>query len=275
MSQEKAAYGSTKKHNDPFQYRTSTLSLVNDEAAVEDSGDFSLTKMIQCVEQKLNDAAIHEKVVDDVPNTGGNIGSGPQKQLLQAVPLVREKLDELLHESRKKDDEIRKLKAKIKEIEGDRSRLQKTTTIQQTQLEKHKALAEESANKCNCLQVQLTGLHKELESLNKSQKEAARGHSTTEIRLNRALEETEQLKSQLSKMQEMSKEKMKKELQSKENLIAENKTLKKQKAELIGGFKRQLKLIDILKREKMHFEAAKLLSFTEDDFMKALDWGNA
>lgn len=24
---------------------------------------------------------------------------------------------------------------------------------------------------------------------------------------------------------------------------------------------------------KMHFEAAKLLSFTEEEFMKALDWG--
>lgn len=77
--------------------------------------------------------------------------------------------------------------------------------------------------------------------------------------------------------------------------------LKKQKAELIVGFKKQLKLIDILKRQKvsvstmmmhnlfivfhrtlggflclqMHFEAAKLLSFAEDEFMKALDWGKS
>lgn len=26
---------------------------------------------------------------------------------------------------------------------------------------------------------------------------------------------------------------------------------------------------------QMHFEAAKLLSFTEDEFMKALDWGKS
>ena len=27
--------------------------------------------------------------------------------------------------------------------------------------------------------------------------------------------------------------------------------------------------------EQMHFEAAKMLSFTEEEFMKALDWGKA
>ena len=36
-----------------------------------------------------------------------------------------------------------------------------------------------------------------------------------------------------------------------ENLLAENKVLKKQREELILAFKKQLKLIDILKRQKV------------------------
>lgn len=54
----------------------------------------------------------------------------------------------------------------------------------------------------------------------------------------------------------LNKDKSSEEQQSKENLLAENKMLKKQKAELIVGFKKQLKLIDILKRQKVRVSTA-------------------
>lgn len=58
------------------------------------------------------------------------------------------------------DDENAKLCAKIKELEEDRARLQKTTNIQQTQIEKHRGLADEFSKKCEGLQLQVSALHK-------------------------------------------------------------------------------------------------------------------
>lgn len=92
------------------------------------------------------------------------------------------------------------------------------------------------------------------------------------------------------------------ERQSKDNLLAENKMLKKQNEELILHFKKQHKLTDTHKRQKVeavtlllhipddsldqntdtsfffscqiYFEADSLPSFTKEEFAKALDWGN-
>ncbi|XP_037766788.1 testis-expressed protein 9 isoform X3 [Chelonia mydas] len=116
---------------------------------------------------------------------------------------------------------------------------------------------------------------KELENLKRIQKQASTSQSATEVRLNRALEEAERYKMELNKLKQSNKDIANQEHKKLEELKIANKRLEKQKGELMTGFKKQLKLIDILKRQKMHIEAAKMLSFTEEEFMKALEWGNS
>uniref|UniRef100_A0A8C2MJA8 Testis expressed gene 9 n=1 Tax=Cricetulus griseus TaxID=10029 RepID=A0A8C2MJA8_CRIGR len=116
---------------------------------------------------------------------------------------------------------------------------------------------------------------KELENKRKLQKQAATSQSATEVRLNRALEEAEKYKEELNKLRQSNKDIANEDHQKIEVLKSENKKLERQRGELMTGFKKQLKLIDILKRQKMHIEAAKMLSFSEEEFMKALEWGSS
>ncbi|XP_028811686.1 testis-expressed protein 9 [Denticeps clupeoides] len=247
-------------------------TVAEDVAIVE--ADFSLEKTISDIEARLDDGVSPELRDDVMPSAGDRMGSEAQIRFLKAkLRVMQEELDRLSHECNKKDNESSSFSNKLKDAEEDRSRLQRTTNIQQSQIEKHRAVVEEANRRCDGLQHQVTALQKEIEELKRAQKQAAINHSATEVRLNRALEEAEKYKTQLNKIKQNNKESASQEHQKIEILQAENKKLEKQKAELIAGFNKQLKLIDILKRQKMHFEAAKMLSFTEEEFVKALDWG--
>uniref|UniRef100_A0A8C6WVJ3 Testis expressed 9 n=1 Tax=Neogobius melanostomus TaxID=47308 RepID=A0A8C6WVJ3_9GOBI len=251
-------------------FKTSSVNL----DAVEGAADTFLAKTIQNMEVRMDEKETAE-IAFSVDTTAPGVSDAQVRVFKAKLRIMQEELDQLTSEYYKKDDENIRLNTKMKELEEDRARLQKSQSILQTQLEKHKALAEESAKKCDGLQLYVAGLNKEIENLNRSNKQAAALHNTIEIRLNRATEESQKLKSEINKMKQINKDKVNEEHESKETLLAENKSLKKQKAELIVAFKKQLKIIDILKRQKMHFEAAKLLSFTEEEFVKALDWGGS
>ncbi|XP_064578519.1 testis-expressed protein 9 isoform X5 [Zonotrichia leucophrys gambelii] len=245
-------------------------------AVLEDCIGFSLAKTISKVEERLKKGVLPDCQDDDIiPRVGNEMGAEAQIRFLKAkLRVMQEDLANIVFECRKKDDENQNLGTRLKDTEEENSRLQRTVSLQQSQIEKYKMLSQEANKKTEGLQQEVTALEKELESVKRAQKQGAATQSATEVRLNRALEEVEKYKVELNKLKQSNKDVANQELKMIEELKAENKKLQKQKGELITGFKKQLKLIDILKRQKMHIEAAKMLSFTEEEFMKALEWGN-
>ncbi|KAK3580128.1 hypothetical protein CHS0354_034069 [Potamilus streckersoni] len=249
---------------------------VPDEAFLTELRDFSLQHAINNIEGQLEQGNIPDDQDDDVlPQGATDMGAEATIRFLKAkLRVMQEELDRLAQECTKKDEENSTLTAKLKEMEDERGRLYRTNATQQSQIEKFKKIAEDSQGKSDSLENQLSGLRKELDQINRSQKQQLTSQNATEVRLNRALEEIERYKDQVQKAKSTSKETTDQEKKRVELLLAENKRLEKQKNELMAGFKKQLKLIDILKRQKMHVEAAKMLSFSEEEFVKALEWGS-
>jgi hypothetical protein len=89
--------------------------------------------------------------------------------------------------------------------------------------------------------------------------------------LNRALEDLEKCKQTLALRGTDSKDQLEAARRTADQLFADNKKLQKQKADLMQAFKKQGQLIEVLKRQKLHIQSAKLLEFTEEEFMKALN----
>jgi hypothetical protein len=85
------------------------------------------------------------------------------------------------------------------------------------------------------------------------------------------LEDLEKCKQALALRGTDSKDQLEAARRTADQLFADNKKLQKQKADLMQAFKKQGQLIVVLKRQKLHIQSAKLLEFTEEEFMKALN----
>ena len=94
----------------------------------------------------------------------------------------------------------------------------------------------------------LADANKELNAGERSKKQQVQNQGTAEAKLNRALEEVEKYKLALreAKINETGKnDGIRRDL---DKLTEENKKLERQRNELLQAFKKQMKLIDVLKR---------------------------
>eukprot|EP00939_MAST-03C_sp_MAST-3C-sp1_P000023 g23.t1 len=127
------------------------------------------------------------------------------------------------------------------------------------------------------LRLELKAAQKDIDDLKRSLRESSSKSSTkkgsSDVRLNRALEELSQFRDEVNRLKARNRDDVdstKEQLKRQDTHIRQ---LERQRAELLTAFKKQAQLIDVLKRQKMHIETAKLLSFTEEEFVKLIDEG--
>ncbi|EDV25272.1 uncharacterized protein TRIADDRAFT_55137 [Trichoplax adhaerens] len=242
-----------------------------------DADEITLAQRILELEEEIDKGKkkIDYKQDDILPAEASEMGTEATIRFLKAkIRVMQEELERLMMDCNLKDEKVTRAESKAKTATEEQTKLQRLNQNLQSQLDKYKKVVDENKKKGETLEAQLTTLRKELDSSQRSQKQTAVNHNAVEVRLNRALEENEKLKLSMQKAKVESKDSKVHERKRIEQLHADNKRLEKQKNELMNGFKKQLKLIDILKKQKMHIEAAKLLSFTEEEFVRALDWGS-
>uniref|UniRef100_T1J3T3 Testis-expressed sequence 9 protein n=1 Tax=Strigamia maritima TaxID=126957 RepID=T1J3T3_STRMM len=164
------------------------------------------------------------------------------------------------------------LDKKMKDMTETKNQLQQALIHEQKRSDNYCKLYEESKTEVSTLVNETNILKKDLESANRVQKQSATNHNSVEIRLNKAMEIIEKNKALMEKMEQKNREMALKEQKKMEEVVVDNKKLLKQKNDLLTGFKKQMMLIDVLKRQKIHLEAANVLQFTEDEFLKLLNW---
>ena len=163
------------------------------------------------------------------------------------------------------------LEAQVGELKAEKVSLLKERSALKHTAEKYRKEAEGAVG-------QLQGQRKALTEANRTTDVAARDRMKVEselksrdIRLMRALEEIDKYKKLLEDQRAAEKDRKAVAQEDFKKALSDKAKLEKQKNELMVLFRKQLKLIDVLKRQKVHLQAAQMLNFTEKEFLKAVD----
>ena len=181
-------------------------------------------------------------------------------------------LDKVSFEKSEVSAEKEQVEKELKVVEEQKRRLESTTRNVQAQLEKSRGELVEVRHQLGKSEEECTLLKREAEDAKRDAKKNLSKKSSADVRLNRALEDAAKLKGELLAAERERKEAKEGGKKTIDELTLKTKFLEKQRNELLHGFKKQMELIDVLKRQKLHLEAAHVLKYTEEEFMQTLDW---
>lgn len=194
-----------------------------------------------------------------------------QKARIQAL---QEELNESMSTINDQAQTIENLKNFNSQASEDTKKHSQQLQLMSSNFEKIKKQFNEAVQKNNSLEKTISELNKELDVLRNVEKKAAKDAGNRDVRLNRLIEEVERYKVQIKELKSSEGDVNERSKREVERLTQDNKRLERQKNEILTAFKKQLKLIDILKRQKMHLEGARLLAFSEEEFLKTLELGD-
>ena len=212
--------------------------------------------------------------VESGSRAADGMGSAAELRYAQAkLTVANEEIAKLRAQLAAKSAELAEVHASSKEHQQQGAKLARAEKAGKAALERERATVAEQKARLQALEKELASARQEGEEASRSQKMSNSEQRSKDVRLHRALEELEKHRAMLRELREDREGAGQGARAEAQKLAAENARLKKRQGELLLAFKKQMKLIDVLKRQKLHVEAAQLLSFTEAQLSQTLELG--
>ncbi|GJQ76570.1 hypothetical protein Trydic_g2267 [Trypoxylus dichotomus] len=210
---------------------------------------------------------------DTIPESVNEMGAKGMNHFFRAkIKKMQNDYDRLQAEYKAKCDELKKLQREAQKVEEEKEKWFQMSTGHRAQITKLESQVSSLSSKLQSKDGENASLKKENDQLQKDLKNEILNVSSMENKIKKLSEDYEKQKACLKNAKQEEKdlrESHRKQLNEMTNAI---KKIEKHKMELLNGFKKQMLLIDNLKKQKAHIECFKLTERADADFMKILDW---
>ena len=224
-------------------------------------------------QQEIGEYKAHEDGINK-DTISLNMNANHATRLQQArIKSLTNQLENITLLKQEGEKHVQELKAKVHSYQTDNQRLKHEHT-------KSSSSSISRGNKSKQEQIWLDNLRAENQSLMKENaslrsilKDVELKSQARELRLKRALQSVDKFKQILLDRKATSigsDEKYRKDYKDLKQKVTD---IEKKNKDLLHGFRVQMQLIDVLKRQKIHIEASRMLAFTEKEFQSVLDWG--
>lgn len=188
------------------------------------------------------------------------------------IRVLQEEINRSGEKLMKKTDKTTELTNKLKSVEDELLKNQKTINSQGGTVLKLNKLVDDAKSKVSRISTEVDGLRNKIQNLKKIEKKVNNNQGDLDGQLQKAIDDAKKYKEELQILRSQKKEESQMGRKDLKDLLSENQSLEKSKKELLLAFNKNNKLIELLKKQKSLLEEAKNIDFTEAEFSRLIDW---
>lgn len=198
-----------------------------------------------------------------------------QNRFLKAkVTILQTELETSQKDNIKKTEDLQINNEIRKQVEQQKDEACSKNTNLQIKCTKLEEKNQEIELKLKDNEIELTDLRRDVDSVKKELKSTTQTNIVLEKRLLKSQCDYEATKSRVIILEKGEKEFQERLREDRNFWEKQIKILKKQRLDLISGYKKQMMLLNNLKKQNLCLEQAKLIDFSEKEFTKILEWSS-